>query len=93
MHDKIAAALKARHKAEEEYLGVVANVEGQYLRSLESSHDGSNAECKDILAQIKSVRAKYLKPGVAAPVAEPVKARFDADASGDKPAAAKSKKK
>ena len=94
MHDKVIAALKALHNAEDAYQGAIANIEGQHLRSLESAHDGDNAECKDIKAQIASVRAKYLKPVVAAPVGEPVKARFDADASGDAPIApVKSKKK
>lgn len=94
MHDKVIAALKALHNAEDAYQSAVAQIEGQHLRSLASSHDGNNAECKDIQAQIKSVRSKYLKSVVAAPVGDPVKARFDADASGDAPVApVKSKKK
>jgi fumarylacetoacetate (FAA) hydrolase family protein len=100
MHANIDAALKALHNAEDAYASAVSNLEGQYLRSLETSHDGDNAECQEIKAQIAAVRKKYLKGSVGAPSAESVKPRFEADASGDAPIApvapaapSKSKKK
>lgn len=76
MHSNIEQALKALHTAEEVYNGSLANIEGQYLRSLASAHDGDSAECLDIKAQVASVRAKYLKASVDAPSADPVKPRF-----------------
>jgi hypothetical protein len=81
MHAHIDAALKALYLAEEVYARAVANVEGQYLKSLESISDGDSAECGALKAQIAGVRSKYLKSSVAAPVVEPVRSRFEAERS------------
>ena len=75
-HDRINEALKKLNAAQESYEHAIRSIEAQYLRSLESSHDGMSDECMAIKKQVALVRKQFL---VTTPIdlgSESVQARF-----------------
>ena len=59
LHSNIVEALKVLGTRKDEHARAVQNLDTQYLKALEASHDGDSDECEQVLAQIDAVRALY----------------------------------
>ena len=57
LHPQVVEAAKRFRLAAETYRAQVASIDQQYLRPLESAHDGKTRACLAVKAQLKAVRA------------------------------------
>lgn len=56
LHPQIHEALKALAGKQDEYDNALASIDGQFLRPLQSAHDGTSDECLKVLGQVEAVR-------------------------------------
>ena len=55
----VVEALKVLQIRKDAYQLATSNLDTQYLKALEASHDGDSDSCKQMLAQVAAVRALF----------------------------------